>query len=60
MKKDIYKSILAGMAIALGCWMYLAAPNAVVGAFLFSCGLLTVRLYKLNLFTGKIQFMVTK
>lgn len=60
MKKDIYKSILAGMAIALGCWMYLAAPNAIVGAFLFSCGLLTVRLYKLNLFTGKIQFMVTK
>lgn len=60
MKKDIYKSILAGMAIALGCWMYLAAPNAIVGAFLFSCGLLSVRLYKLNLFTGKIQFMVTK
>lgn len=59
MKKDIYKSILAGMAIALGCWMYLAAPNTIVGAFLFSCGLLTVRLYKLNLFTGKIQFMVT-
>ena len=60
MKKDIYKSILAGMAIALGCWMYLAAPNPIVGAFLFSCGLLTVRLYKLNLFTGKIQFMITK
>ena len=60
MKKDIYKSILAGMAIALGCWMYLAAPNPIVGAFLFSCGLLSVRIYKLNLFTGKIQFMVTK
>ena len=60
MKKDIYKSILAGMAIALGCWMYMAAPNPIVGAFLFSCGLLSVRIYKLNLFTGKIQFMVTK
>ena len=59
-KKDIYKSILAGMAIALGCWMYMAAPNPIVGAFLFSCGLLSVRIYKLNLFTGKIQFMVTK
>lgn len=60
MKKEIYKSILAGMAIALGCWMYLAAPNPIIGAFLFSCGLLSVRIYKLNLFTGKIQFMVTK
>ena len=60
MKKDIYKSILAGMAIALGCWMYMVAPNPIVGAFLFSCGLLSVRIYKLNLFTGKIQFMVTK
>ena len=59
-KKDIYKSILAGMAIALGCWMYMAAPNPIVGAFLFSCGLLSVRIYKLNLFTGKIQFMITK
>ena len=59
-KKDIYKSILAGMAIALGCWMYMAAPNPIVGAFLFSCGLLSIRIYKLNLFTGKIQFMVTK
>ena len=60
MKRDIYKSIVAGMAIALGCWMYLAASNPILGAFLFSCGLLTVRIYKLNLFTGKIQFMVTK
>ena len=45
---------MAGMAIALGCCLYLLAPNPTIGAVLFSCGLLCVRIYKLNLFTGKI------
>ena len=50
---------MAGMAIALGCCLYLLAPNPIIGAVLFSCGLLSVRIYKLHLFTGKIQFMTT-
>ena len=54
MKKDLVKAIMAGMAIALGCCLYLLAPNPTIGAVLFSCGLLCVRIYKLNLFTGKI------
>ena len=54
------RAIFAGMAIALGGWAYLLAPNPIVGAVLFACGLLTVRLYKLHLFTGKVQFMLTK
>ena len=54
------KAVLAGIAIALSGWMYLSAPNPTVGAFLFSCGLLSVRIYGLNLFTGKIQYMITK
>ena len=59
MKKDLIKSIMAGMAIALGCCLYLLAPNQIIGAILFSCGLLCVRIYKLNLFTGKIQYMIS-
>ena len=51
---------MAGMAIALGCCLYLLAPNPIIGAVLFSCGLLCVRIYKLNLFTGKIQFMISE
>lgn len=54
------KAVLAGIAIALSGWMYLSAPNSIIGAFLFSCGLLSVRIYGLNLFTGKIQYMITK
>ena len=59
MKENLFKSIIAGMAIALGCCLYLLAPNPIIGAILFSCGLLCVRIYDLNLFTGKIQYMTT-
>ena len=57
--KDFGKAMIAGMAISLGCWMFLAVPDKAIGALLFSCGLLSVRIYKLNLFTGKIQYMIT-
>ena len=50
---------MAGMAIALGCCLFLLAPNNIIGAVLFTCGLLCVRIYELNLFTGHIQYMVT-
>lgn len=59
MKSNLIKSIMAGMAIALGCCLFLLASNPIVGAVLFSCGLLCVRIYKLNLFTGKVQYMTT-
>ena len=59
MKDTLIKSIMAGIAIALGCCLYLLSPNPIVGAVLFSCGLLCVRIYGLNLFTGKVQYMIT-
>ena len=60
MVNKLFKAFIAGIAIALGGWAYLSAPNPIIGAFIFACGLLTVRLYGLHLFTGKVQFMVTK
>ena len=59
MKSNLIKSIMAGMAIALGCCLFLLAPNNIIGSVLFACGLLCVRIYKLNLFTGKVQYMIT-
>ena len=59
MGKETCKAIMAGMAISLGCCLYLLAPNPIIGSILFSCGLLSVRIYKLHLFTGKIQCMAT-
>lgn len=51
-------SIYSGIAISLGCWIYLSVPNKILGALLFSCGLLAVRIYHLKLFTGKCQFIL--
>jgi len=59
MYSKISKSIVAGMAIALGGWIYLSVSDSIIGAFLFACGLLAVRTYGLNLFTGKTQYMIT-
>lgn len=59
MINKFFRAVIAGMAIALGGWAYLLAPNPLIGAVIFACGLLTVRLYQLHLFTGKVQFMIT-
>ena len=52
-------SILAGMLIAIGCILYLKV-GGVVGAALFSVGLMSVVLGKLKLFTGKAGYLVEK
>lgn len=48
------KSIMAGIFIGLGCIAYLSCDNKVVGAFLFSIGLLSVLECQALLFTGAI------
>lgn len=55
--KEFSFSVLAGMAIAVGCVVFLSVENAVIGSVLFSVGLLTVLVFKLNLFTGKAPYM---
>jgi formate/nitrite transporter FocA (FNT family) len=47
------KSILAGIFIGIGCCLYLSIPDKLIGALCFSLGLLGIRIFQLNLFTGK-------
>lgn len=54
------KSILAGMFIALGCCAYISIPDKLIGALCFSMGLLGIRLFKLDLYTGKTQFFLKR
>lgn len=49
-----FKAFLAGICISIGCICYLSVENKIIGAFLFSTGLLTILSYNLNLYTGKI------
>ena len=54
------KSILAGIFIGIGCCLYLSIPDKLIGALCFSLGLLGIRIFQLNLFTGKTQFFLRK
>ena len=62
-KQLIFKSILAGMLIAMAGWIFLAcqsldigAWSKVVGAASFSVGLVAVIGLQASLYTGKIGY----
>jgi len=59
MKKGNYlnfisKSALAGILIALAGAIYLNSPNKIIGALLFSVGLISVLEFKAKLYTGMV------
>ena len=57
MNTNTFRSaILAGIAVGIAGWGYLAYTN-IIGAVLFSFGLLTVVGYKLPLYTGTAGFI---
>ena len=56
-RTNVFKSsILAGITIGIAGWGYLANSN-IIGAILFSFGLLTVVSYKMKLYTGTAGFV---
>lgn len=50
--------ILAGVSIAIGGTAFLSVENRVAGALLFTVGLFTVCSLGLNLFTGKVCYVL--
>lgn len=56
MKQNILKAFLAGVLIGFGAYIYVCLfdINRIVGAALFSLGLISVFHLKANLYTGKI------
>lgn len=59
MRKIIVDSILAGICISLGGVAFLKV-GGILGAVLFSFGLITVVCYKMKLYTGVSGFVETK
>lgn len=60
MKNTFRSSVLSGVAVATAGWGYLACCSKgveILGAVLFSFGLLTVVNYKLKLYTGTAGFI---
>lgn len=56
----LVKSILAGIFIGIGCIAFLMCENKIVGAIWFTVGLFSILALKLNLFTGKVCYMIEK
>lgn len=57
--KYFIKSLLAGIMIAIGGTVYLSLSSKIAGATFFSIGLIGVLVYGLNLYTGKIGYLIT-
>ena len=58
--KLTFKSILAGVLIALAGIFYINCDNKYIGAFLFSLGLISVVFLEAKLYTGVIGYCKTK
>lgn len=58
--KTLVLAILAGLAIGIGGTIYLTLENKIIGSFMFAVGLYTIVVHGLNLFTGKIGYVVEK
>lgn len=57
--KTCVDSLFAGLMIAIGAVIYLNCPNRIVGAFLFSIGLITIMEFGFKLYTGAVGFVRT-
>ncbi len=58
--RSFARAVLAGMMISIGCCVYLGCYSDVrwVGAVLFAVGLMTVVAFRLDLYTGKVGYVV--
>lgn len=56
--KTFLNSVLSGIFIGIGGTIFLACPNSIVGAFLFTIGLMMIVCYGFNLYTGAIGYLV--
>lgn len=54
----LLKGIYAGIMISIAGCVYLSIDNHLFGAFLFSIGLLVICMYGMNLFTGKVGYIL--
>lgn len=58
--KTFFESVLAGVFIGIAGTVFLSVENKVVGAFLFSLGLLAILCFQLKLFTGAVGYLAAQ
>lgn len=57
--KDLVKGIYAGVMIGIGGTIYLSLDNKILGAFFFAIGLMSICIFGMNLYTGKIGYLLS-
>lgn len=57
---DFFKAGMAGILIGIGAIVFLSCESKLAGSVLFSVGLLCICEFGLNLYTGKIGYVVYK
>lgn len=57
-RKIFIDALLAGVFIGIGGTVFLSVDNKVIGALLFSVGLFAICTLSLNLFTGKVCYVL--
>ena len=58
--RSLALAILAGVAISIGGILYLSVDNKIAAALMFTVGLYTICIQGLNLYTGKVGYLVNK
>lgn len=56
--KTFVNAVLAGICISIGGTVFVASDVKIVGALLFCVGLMTICVYQMALFTGKIGYIL--
>lgn len=56
--KNLIKGIYAGIMIGIGGTIYLSMSSKVLGAIFFSIGLMMICIFNMNLYTGKIGYII--
>ena len=57
---NVTSGISAGVIIGIATTMYIVCPNKIVGAFLFSFGLMAICILRQTLYTGVIGYVFIK
>lgn len=55
--RTLLLAVMAGFCIGIGGIVFLMQDNKFAGAFLFAVGLLTILIFKFNLFTGMVGYL---
>ena len=58
--RTLILSLAAGFCIGIGGIVFLMQDSKFAGAFLFSVGLLTILVFKFNLFTGMVGYLTER